>query len=70
MRWVTLLLVLGTTGCINETSVFHSADGKQTAVCSGAGFGFIRGTMAINQYHNCREAYLKAGYIEDPAATK
>ena len=63
------LLITGVilVGCISETSVFHSPDGKQTVVCSGAGFGIIRGTMAINEYHNCREAYLKAGYIEGPA---
>ena len=70
MRWMTLLLALGTAGCINETSVFRNADGKQTGVCSGAGFGIIRGTMAIAQYHNCRDAYLKAGYVEDVAAAK
>jgi hypothetical protein len=35
MRWMTLLFALGMAGCVNETSVFHSADGKQTGVCSG-----------------------------------
>ena len=54
-------------GCVSETTVFHSPDGKYTNVCSGAGFGIIRGTMAMNEYRNCREAYLKAGYIEGPA---
>jgi hypothetical protein len=34
MRWMTLLLVLGMTGCINGKSLFHSADCKQTGVCS------------------------------------
>ena len=68
MRYVTLLSALCATGCISETSVFHSADGKQTGVCSGAGFGIIRGTLAISQYHNCREAYLKAGYVEGQAS--
>jgi hypothetical protein len=63
---VSLFVAFCVAGCINETSVFHSVDGKQTGVCSGAGFGIIRGTMAISQYHNCREAYLKVGYIEDP----
>ena len=58
------LLALSVAGCISETSTFHSPDGKYTNVCSGAGFGLIRGTMAINEYHNCREAYLKAGYVE------
>jgi hypothetical protein len=58
---------IGLAGCISETSAFHSADGKYTVVCSGAGFGIIRGTMAISEYHNCREAYRKAGYIEGPA---
>lgn len=57
--------VLG--GCVSETTVFHSPDGKYTNVCSGAGFGIIRGTMAMNEYRNCREAYLRAGYIEGPA---
>jgi hypothetical protein len=55
-------------GCVSETSAFHSPDGKYTFVCSGAGFGIIRGTMAMNEYRNCREAYLRAGYIEGPAA--
>ena len=65
------LLITGVIliGCINETSVFHSPDSKYIGVCSGAGFGIIRGTMAINQYNNCREAYLKAGYIEGPLAS-
>ena len=67
LRYLTFALVLCATGCISETSVFHSPDGKQTTVCSGAGFGIVRGTMAINQYHNCREAYLSAGYIEGKA---
>jgi len=67
---MTLLLALGAAGYVNETRVFRSADGKQTGVCSGAGFGLIRGSMAISQYHNCREAYLKAGYVEDLAAAK
>lgn len=55
------------SGCVSETTVFHSPDGKYTNVCSGAGFGIIRGTMAMNEYRNCREQYLRAGYIEGPA---
>jgi hypothetical protein len=61
------LAAFALAGCVSETTVFHSPDGKYTVVCSGAGFGIIRGTMAMNEYHNCREAYLKAGYIEGPA---
>ncbi len=57
-------MILG--GCISDTSVFHSADGKQTGVCSASGFGIVRGTLAIREYHRCREAYLKDGYIEEP----
>ena len=64
---VAAVIIVGLNGCISETAVFHSQDGRYTVVCSGAGFGIIRGTMAINEYHNCREAYLKAGYIEGPA---
>jgi hypothetical protein len=70
MRVASLAIIivpLLTTGCISETTVYHSADGKQTGVCSGAGFGFIRGTLAISQYHNCQEAYLAAGYVEGAA---
>jgi hypothetical protein len=54
-------------GCVSETSAFHSPDGKYTVACSGAGFGIIRGTMAMIEYRNCREVYLNAGYIEGPA---
>jgi len=63
------LLVLGIAGCVNETTVFHSPDGKYTNVCSGAGFGLIRGSMARAQYDNCREQYLKAGYTESPSGS-
>ena len=58
------LLALSVGGCISETSTFHSPDGKYTNVCSGAGFGLIPTIMAINEYHKCREEYLKSGYVE------
>jgi hypothetical protein len=61
---LAVCLVIALAGCVSETSVFRNPDGTQTAVCSGAGFGIIRGTIAIAQYHNCREAYLSAGYKE------
>src|SRR2546423_1202020 len=35
--------------------------------CSGAGFGIIRGTMAISELNNCKDPYRRAGYIEGPA---
>lgn len=65
----TVMLAAGIAllGCVNETTAFHSPDGKYTAVCSGAGFGIVRGTMAASQYNNCRQAYLAAGYVEGPA---
>ena len=63
---VLLFVAFCVAACVNETSVFHRMDGKQIGACSGAGFGIIRGSMAISQYHNCREAYLKEGYIEGP----
>jgi hypothetical protein len=62
-----IVVGIGLAGCVSETTAFHSPDGKYTSVCSGAGFGIIRGTIAMNEYRNCREAYLKAGYIEGPA---
>ena len=61
---VLILAVLCVSACVNETSTFRSPDGKYINVCSGAGFGIIRGTMAIEQYHKCREEYLRAGYTE------
>jgi hypothetical protein len=71
-RWlsvsaVVLLLSTALAGCVSETTVFHSPDGKYTVVCSGAGFGIIRGTMAISELNNCKDAYRRAGYIEGPA---
>jgi hypothetical protein len=62
-----IVVAMTLSGCVNETSVFHSPDGKYTNVCSGAGFGLIRGTMAMAQYNNCRNAYFAAGYVEGPA---
>lgn len=68
-RLFVTAIVIGTalTGCVSETTAFHSPDGKYTVVCSGAGFGIIRGTMAISELNNCKDAYRRAGYIEGPA---
>jgi len=41
-------------GCGNKTIVFHSPDGKSMVACSG------------EDYRKCRDASLKAGYIEGP----
>lgn len=71
MRLVLFALAVtgavGLAGCVSETTVFHSPDGKYTGVCSGAGFGIIRGTMAISELNNCKDAYRRAGYVEGPA---
>lgn len=67
IRYGIWLLTLCLAGCISETSTFHSPDGKYTNVCSGVAFGLIPMAIAINEYHKCREEYLKAGYIEGPA---
>jgi hypothetical protein len=64
---VALAGLIALAGCVSETSTFHSPDGRYTVACSGAGFGIVRGTMAMNEYRNCREVYLKAGYIDGPA---
>jgi hypothetical protein len=71
-RWLSVsatafLLGIALEGCVSETTVFHSLDGKYTGVCSGAGFGIIRGTMAISELNNCKDAYRRAGYIDGPA---
>jgi hypothetical protein len=60
-------IAIGLTGCVSETTLFHSPDGKYTGVCSGAGMGIIRGTMAIAELNNCKDAYRRAGYVEGPA---
>jgi hypothetical protein len=60
-------VIMGLTGCVSETTVLHSPDGKYTGVCSGAGFGIIRGTMAMSEINNCKDAYRRAGYLEGPA---
>ena len=62
-----IVIIIGLTGCVSETTVFHSPDGQHTGVCSGAGFGIIRGTMAIAELNNCKDAYRRAGYIPGPA---
>ena len=61
------ILAVSLAGCVSETTVFHSPDGKYTGVCSGAGMGLIRGTMAISELNNCKDAYRRAGYLEGPA---
>jgi hypothetical protein len=53
LRYTALLLMaFSATAWINEMSIFHSTDGKQTGLRSSAGFGIIRGAMAIGQYNN------------------
>jgi hypothetical protein len=68
-RFASAIVAIGAglAGCVSETTVFHSPDGKYTGVCSGAGFGIIRGTMAISELNKCKDAYRRAGYIEGPA---
>jgi len=59
-----LLALVGLAGCISGTTMLHSPDGNHVVVCTGAGLWMIPGTMASTKYHNCRETYLKSGYIE------
>jgi len=66
LRAGAMAMLIATTGCVNKTTVFHTADGRQTGVCSASGFGLIRSTMARSQYNHCRDAYLKAGFVEGP----
>jgi hypothetical protein len=61
-----LLSVFCTAGCASETSVFHKAEGDQTGVCTVSAMGLIPMAFAMSQYSKCREAYLKAGYVEGP----
>jgi hypothetical protein len=54
---IALLAGVALAGCGSKTSVFHSPDNKYMVTCSGEG------------YRDCRESYLKAGYIEGPPPT-
>ncbi len=44
----------GLAGCGSKTAVLHSPDSKYMVTCSG------------EEYRDCRDKYLKAGYIEGP----
>jgi hypothetical protein len=71
MRHAFVLLTLAAlAGCVSETAVFHSADGKSNVVCRGASFWWLPFTTASNDYRACREAQLKSGYLEGPAPVR
>jgi hypothetical protein len=63
VRIGSLLLPFFATACVGESVAYHSAD-----VCSASGHGIIGAWMASDALHECKEAYLKAGYIEGPGA--
>jgi hypothetical protein len=71
MRSLSLIalfaLAIGLTGCVNNSGTFHSPDGKSVAMCNSSGFGLIPAIAAQNDYNNCRNGYIAAGYQEGPA---
>jgi hypothetical protein len=70
-RYAFILLALaGLAGCVSGTTTFHSPDGRLNVVCHGAGFWWVPGTTASSEYHACREAQLKSGYIEGPVPVR
>jgi hypothetical protein len=69
MRYTFILTLAALAGC-GGTTMFHSANSTRVVICNGAGLWMIPGTTASSQYHNCRENYLKAGYVEGPPSVR
>jgi hypothetical protein len=71
MRYALIVLALtALAGCVSGTTVFHSADGRQNVICRGAGFWWVPFTTASSDYHACRAAQQKSGYLEGPVTAR
>ena len=60
------VLALALGGC-SDVSLFHSPDGRYTAMCT-ARFGIDRGVEQVfDDYGSCQRSYMAAGYLDGPA---
>jgi len=68
MRYVFIVLasLVALAGCASGTAMFHSPDGQHVVFCKRPDLWMIPATRASTEYSNCRENYLKTGYIEGP----
>jgi hypothetical protein len=64
LRYLGLLpLIAPLFGCVNEAHAYKSPDGH-IAVCNAEGAGLIPALAAKHTLDECRDTYLKAGYVE------
>ena len=63
LRCVWLLPMVSLSGCVSEAHSFRGPDGH-IGVCTATGAGLIPALMAKDTLENCRNEYLKNGYVE------